>query len=79
MLNRITSGRPTDGEAELRYLDADFRIVRPGSFVRCAVTGKQIPLSDLKYWNVDRQEAYAGAEESLKRYLELRAKAVPKT
>ncbi|MBY0360305.1 MAG: DUF2093 domain-containing protein [Phreatobacter sp.] len=60
MLNRLSSGRPTDGEAELRYLDADFRIVRPGTFVRCAVTGQQIALDDLKYWSVARQEAYSG-------------------
>ena len=25
------------GEAELKYLDGDFRVVRPGAFVRCAV------------------------------------------
>ena len=71
MLNRITSGRPTDGEAELRYLDADFRIVRPGSFVRCAVTGQPIFLDDLKYWSVARQEAYATAAISLKREIDM--------
>ena len=59
MLNRLSSGRPPDGEAEVRYLDADFRVVRPGSFVRCAVTGQPIFLDDLKYWSVARQEAYA--------------------
>ena len=47
------------GEAELKYLDGDFRIVRPGAFVRCAVTGVPIPLEELKYWSVERQEAYA--------------------
>ena len=59
MLNRLSSGRSSDGEAELRYLDADFRVVRPGSFVRCAVTCQPILLDDLKYWSVARQEAYA--------------------
>ncbi|AVO46902.1 DUF2093 domain-containing protein [Phreatobacter cathodiphilus] len=67
MLNRLTSGRPNDGEAELRYLDADFRIVRPGTFVRCAVTGQPIPLDDLKYWSVARQEAYSGPPAVLQR------------
>jgi hypothetical protein len=34
-------------EAVIRYLDADYVIVRPGNFVRCAVTGKPIPLDEL--------------------------------
>jgi len=48
-----------NGEAEVKYLDGDFRVVRPGAFVRCAVTGVPIPLEELKYWSVDLQEAYA--------------------
>ncbi len=36
-----------------------FRILRPGSFVRCAVTNQTIPLDELRYWSVDLQEAYA--------------------
>ena len=55
------------GEAELRYLDGDYRIVRPGSYVRCAVTGEAIPLDELKYWSVERQEAYAGPEAVITR------------
>lgn len=49
------------GEAKLRYLDADFEVLRAGGFVRCAVTGQAIPLRDLRYWSVDLQEAYADA------------------
>jgi hypothetical protein len=49
------------GEASLRYLDADFDVLRPGGFVRCAVTDRVIPLKELRYWSVDRQEAYADA------------------
>ncbi len=64
------SGR--DGEARLRYLDSDYQVVVPGSHVTCAVTGQRIPLSDLRYWSVDRQEAYADAEASLQRELSLR-------
>jgi hypothetical protein len=52
-------------EAVIRYLDGDFVIVRPGSFVRCAVTSKLIPVDELMYWNVDRQEAYADADAAL--------------
>lgn len=60
---------PSSGEAEVRYLDADFRVLRPGAFVRCAVTGERIPLEELRYWSVERQEAYAGPGEALARSL----------
>jgi hypothetical protein len=49
-------------EAVVQFCDADFRIVRPGDFVRCAVTGRVILIEDLRYWSVERQEAYAGVE-----------------
>ena len=42
----------------------------PGSFVRCAVTGEQIPLDELRYWSVARQEPYLNASISLKREIE---------
>ncbi len=56
-------------EAKIRYLDADFVVTKPGSFVRCAITGKPIPIDDLKYWSVDKQEAYADAEAAFEAYL----------
>ena len=66
-MNRIDR-RPVDaGEAKVEYLDGDFRIVRPGAFVRCAVTGQPIPLDELRYWSVDRQEAYAIPAASMAR------------
>lgn len=49
-------------EAVIRYLDADFQIVREGDFVRCAATGRVIPLTDLRYWNVSRQQPFGSAE-----------------
>jgi hypothetical protein len=61
-----------DGEARLRYLDSDYQVVVPGSYVTCAVSGRRIPLSELRYWSVDRQEPYLDAEASLTRELELR-------
>lgn len=61
-----------DGEAKLRYLDSDFQVVVPGSYVLCAVTGQRIPLSELRYWSVDRQEPYVDAEASLRREVSLR-------
>jgi hypothetical protein len=35
--------------------------------VRCAVTNEPIALEDLRYWDVDRQEAYSTPEAKLKR------------
>jgi hypothetical protein len=63
--------RPVDaGEAKVEFLDGDFRILRPGAFVRCAVTGEPIPLDELRYWSVDRQEAYTNPAASMKRECE---------
>jgi len=64
VLNRFDR---SSGEADIQFLDGDFRIVRPGAFVRCAVTGAPIPLDELKYWNVDRQEAYASIEIAMQK------------
>lgn len=55
------------GKAELRYGLADFHILKPGSFVLCALTGKPIPLEELRYWNPGRQEAYCDAVASTMR------------
>jgi hypothetical protein len=67
VLNRFDPNSPSAGEAEVKYLDGDFRVIRPGAFVRCAVTGSPIPLEELKYWSVERQEAYAGPDAVLRR------------
>ena len=68
VLNRSDRPSPMTGEAEVKYLDGDFRVVRPGAFVRCAVTGLPIPLEELKYWSVDLQEAYLSPEVVLQRH-----------
>ena len=60
------------GEARVRYLDGEYQVVGPGDFVVCAVTGQQIVIADLRYWNVELQEAYATAEASLQRAKDLR-------
>lgn len=62
---------PGAREAQVRYLDADFQVLSPGTFVRCAATGQPIALDELRYWNAERQEAYANAEASLTRHLQL--------
>jgi hypothetical protein len=51
--------------ARLHYLPGTFRVLSHGDHVLCAVTRQPIPLADLKYWSVERQEAYATAEASL--------------
>ena len=67
LLNRYDRPSPMAGEAEVKFLDGDFRIVRPGAFVRCAVTGVPIPLEELKYWSVELQEPYASPEAVVRR------------
>ena len=52
-------------EAQVRYLDGDFQIVTPGSHVVCAMTGKHIPLDELRYWSVTRQEPYVDVATSV--------------
>ena len=67
VLNRSDRASPMAGEAEVKYLDGDFRVVRPGAFVRCAVTNVPIPLEELKYWSVELQEAYLSPDAVLER------------
>lgn len=66
-MNRYERRPIAAGEAEIEFLDGEFRILRPGAFVRCAVTGVAIRLEDLRYWNVDMQEPYASPEAKLQR------------
>ena len=47
--------------ATLLYGPNGFRVIKPGHFVACAVTGEAITLEELRYWSVERQEAYASA------------------
>jgi hypothetical protein len=72
-MNRFERRPLPAGEAQVEFLDGDFRVLRPGSFVRCAVTGEPIAIEDLRYWDVDRQEAYASPEAKLKRLGIIRA------
>lgn len=59
------------GLAVLHYGDGEYAVLKPGRFVRCAVTGAQISLDALRYWSPVAQEAYAGPEQALQRWLEL--------
>ena len=69
MMNRFEG--PGSREARIRYLDGDFRVTSPGAYVRCVVTGESIPLDELRYWSVARQEPYVDAAASLKREMEV--------
>jgi hypothetical protein len=73
-MNRFERLFGLKGEAKLRYLDGEFQVLTPGDFVRCAVTGEPIALPDLRYWNVELQEAYASAEISIERQQAVREK-----
>lgn len=52
-------------EARLHYMAGTFRLLGPGDHVRCAETNVVIPLEQLRYWSVERQEAYVDAAASL--------------
>ena len=66
VLNKF--GPSGHGEAQVQYLDGDFRVISPGTYVRCAVTDVRIPLDELKYWSVDLQEAYSVPGAVLQRH-----------
>jgi len=67
-MNRIDRFSSPQNEAKLQYLDGDFRVLKPGAFVRCAVTGAPIPVEDLRYWSVERQEPYANPQAVRERF-----------
>ena len=56
------SGRP----ARLHYMANNFRVLTPGDHVVCAVSGEKVPLDNLRYWSVAKQQAYASAEIAVK-------------
>ena len=58
-----------ENAATLIYGPNGFRVIRPGRFVLCALTGEPIPLDELRYWSVDRQEAYASPVIATRRML----------
>jgi hypothetical protein len=47
--------------ARLQYQPNGFRVLAAGDHVLCAVSGQAVPLDELRYWSVERQEAYASA------------------
>jgi hypothetical protein len=48
--------------ARLHYMANGFRVLAHGDHVVCARSGAAIPLEQLRYWSVARQEPYATPE-----------------
>ena len=58
-------------KAKLKFKPNNFEIVEDGDYVICAVSGKNIPLKKLTYWNTELQEANLSPKEAQQRYEEL--------
>ena len=57
-------------KAKLIFKHNYFEIIEDGDHVICAISGKEIRLENLNYWNVELQEAYYSSLEANKRYLD---------
>jgi len=55
-------------KAKLIFKHNYFEIVEEGDYVLCAVSGKEIQLQNLNYWNVDLQEAYFSPVEANEKF-----------
>ena len=61
-------------KAKLHYKHNSFDIIEEGSFVVCAISGKEIPIKNLNYWNVELQEAYFSPKEVKIRFEKIKSK-----
>lgn len=59
-------------KAKLKFKQNHFEIIEEGNYVNCAVSEKKILLKDLRYWNVELQEAYFSSIEANERYKSLK-------
>ncbi len=59
-------------KAKLKFNHNNFEVIEEGDYVICAVSGKNISLNDLTYWNVDLQEAYYSPAEANERHKTLK-------
>ena len=62
----------TKKKAKLIFKHNSFDVVENGDYVLCAISGKEIKLQELNYWNVELQEAYYSAEEANERFKSLK-------
>ena len=61
-------------KAKLKFKPNNFEIIEEGDYVVCAVSGKNIPLNQLAYWNVELQEAYYSPKEAKIRFQQIQIK-----
>jgi hypothetical protein len=59
-------------KAKLLFKHNYYEIIEEGDFVLCAVSGKEIELKNLNYWNVQLQEAYFSSIEANERFKSLK-------
>ncbi len=59
-------------KAKLIFKHNSFDIKEEGDYVLCAISGREIMLKDLNYWNVDLQEAYFSPMEADQRFKSLK-------
>ena len=60
--------------AKIKYLPNNFEIISNGDYVECAISGKQINIENLTYWNVELQEAYYSFKEAFQKREEMNKK-----
>ena len=53
--------------AKIKYLPNNFQIIEEGDHVICAISGKQISIENLNYWNVELQEPYFSYKEAFQK------------
>ena len=63
-----------ENKAKLKFNSSNFEILEEGDYVVCSISGKNIPLNQLTYWNVELQEAYFSQKEAQQRYEEINKK-----
>ena len=61
-------------KAKLVFKHNSFDIIEEGDYVLCAVSGKEIMLKNLNYWNVELQEAYYSPKEVKIRFEKIKSK-----
>ena len=61
-------------KAKIKFNPNNFEIIEEGDYVVCSVSGKNIPLNQLTFWDVELREAYFSRKEAQQRYEELRKK-----
>ena len=55
-------------KAKLIFKHNYYEVAEEGDYVLCAISGREILLENLNYWNVDLQEAYYSPIEANERF-----------